>query len=359
MNPSFKRPARRLLLSILLFIHILPVAHGQRTAMKALEQDIDNFLNTPAGTHFSGVIMIAQKGKVRYKSVKGFSDQEQKKPFSLQSPFLLGSVSKQITAVLVLREYDQQRLDLNAPLKRYLPDLQQSWADSITLHQLLNHSSGVVSLDKPLAFAPGTQFQYSPYLAYHLLSRVIETTSGKSYDVLVEDLFRICKMKHSAYPYGTTRKNQAAGYSKNADGKPEKNTLDYKTIRPIVAGGALVSTPLDLVQWNEQLHGGKLLSPASYERMTSHQITRDHSIWGITGYGYGIQTNRNDGIAELGHSGYCEGFNSINFYYPETQTSLIILSNTDWYPEDIVRTFVPHRQIRAILRDSELLRPAK
>lgn len=285
------------------------------------------------------------------------SDYEQSTPLKITSPFILGSLSKQITAVLVLREVDQGRIDLNATIKKYLPELQQTWADSITLHQLLNHSSGLVSLEKPLAFTPGTQFLYSPYLAYHLLSRVLETTNGKSYDALVEELFRICRMKNSAYPFGTTEKNQAAGYIKGASGKPEKVAMDYKNIRPIVAGGALISTPLDLIRWNEQLHGGKLLSEKSYELMTSHQITRDHSIWGSTGYGYGIQNNRDNGITEYGHSGYCEGFHSINFYYPETRTSLLVLSNTDWYPEDISKTFELHKQIRAAFRKSLVSRP--
>jgi D-alanyl-D-alanine carboxypeptidase len=350
MAYSIRLTIQSTLLLLVLIIGISIVASAQKRQAPAYTQKIDSLVAAQGDASFNGVILIKRNRRIIYRKVQGVSSYEQATPLKLNSPFLLGSMSKQITAVLVLREVDKGRLDLNKPIKYYLPELQQSWADSITLHQLLNHSSGLVALDKPLAFTPGTRFLYSPYLAYHLLSRVIETTSGKSFDALIEDLFRLARMKNSAYPFGTTDKNQASGYLKGADGQPEKVDMDYKTIRPMVPGGALISTPLDLLRWNDQLHGGKLLSAQSYELMISHQITREHSIWGTTGYGYGIQVNRDNGITELGHSGYCEGFNNINFYYPDSKTSLIILSNTDWYPEDISKTFELHKQIRAIFR---------
>lgn len=356
MTNQITSSTKSFLVFFLLIICLATIANAQRRPAPTYPKIIDSLVATTGDKPFNGVILIKRNGRLTYKKIQGVSDYEQSTPLKITSPFLLGSLSKQITAVLVLREVDQGRINLNAPIKKYLPELQQSWADTITLHQLLNHSSGLVALDKPLAFTPGTQFLYSPYLAYHLLSRVIETTSGKSYDALVEELFRFCRMRNSAYPFATTEKNQAAGYIKGADGKPEKVAMDYKTIRPIVAGGALISTPLDLIRWNEQLHGGKLLSEKSYELMTSHQLTRDHSIWGSTGYGYGLQNNHDNGITEFGHSGYCEGFNSINFYYPETKTSLIVLSNTDWYPEDISKTFKLHKQIRDAFRSSVISR---
>ncbi|HEX9513956.1 MAG TPA: serine hydrolase domain-containing protein [Puia sp.] len=63
---------------------------------------------------------------------------------------MTGSISKQITAVLVLRAYDQGKLRLQDTLRRYLPDLKASWADSITVHQLLTHTHGITYLDQPL-----------------------------------------------------------------------------------------------------------------------------------------------------------------------------------------------------------------
>ncbi|MCE7054330.1 beta-lactamase family protein [Algoriphagus sp. AGSA1] len=75
--------------------------------------------------------------------------------------FVIGSISKQITSVLVLREYEKGNLSLNDKIATYLPSIDQSWSKSVTIHHLLTHTHGVVDVNQPLGFEPGAQFQYS------------------------------------------------------------------------------------------------------------------------------------------------------------------------------------------------------
>jgi len=80
----------------------------------------------------------------------------------------------------VLREFDKGNIDLFTPIKKYLPELTQSWADTVTIHHLLTHMHGISQLDKPTTFKVGTQYSYSQ-IGYELLAKIIERTSGKSF----------------------------------------------------------------------------------------------------------------------------------------------------------------------------------
>jgi D-alanyl-D-alanine carboxypeptidase len=117
---------------------------------------IDSLIQTTSPRGFNGVILITQNGKTKYSKAFGYSNFENKIPLTLKDNFRIQSNSKQITAVLILKEVEKGNVSLKKPITTYLPDLKQPWADSVTVQQLLNMSAGIVSLDKPLAFKPGT-----------------------------------------------------------------------------------------------------------------------------------------------------------------------------------------------------------
>ncbi|MDR1200439.1 MAG: beta-lactamase family protein [Tannerellaceae bacterium] len=117
-----------------------------------LVNSIDSLLAANSTKPFNGIVLIAKEGKTEYLKMTGFSDFDTKTPFKIDDPFVVGSVSKQFTAAVVLQEYDNGRLDLHAPIRTYLPDLSESWVDTVTIHHLLTHTHGIVSLDKPTLF---------------------------------------------------------------------------------------------------------------------------------------------------------------------------------------------------------------
>lgn len=304
---------------------------GQSSQNEELARKIDSLIKTQNIRPFNGVILIAQNGILQYENATGFADFEQQIPLKTKSNFVIGSISKQITAVLILRALDQGNLNLETPIRAYLPDLKQKWADTVTIHHLLNHTSGIVDIDSALAFPVGTQFAYSN-LGYKLLGDILEKTSGKTLEKSVNELFKFCKMANSFYPNEAKQKIVVKAYSREKDKSMqfEKNTFANN----YAAAGLFISTPLDLVKWNEFLHNGKLLKPESYQKMTTPSATRDHTLWGKVGYGYGLQIQKKGHLMEMGHSGYVAGFVSNNFYYPEGKTSVIVLENIDWKDEN-------------------------
>ena len=338
---------------ILIVFFVCMLLTKESSASDNFTKQIDSLIKINSIRPFNGIILITQNENPVYSKMVGYANFDKQTLFTLDSKFVIGSISKQITAVLVLQELDKLHLDLNEPISIYLPKLEQSWKDSITIKQLLNHTSGVVREDLPLAFSPGSQFLYSGY-GYELLSKIIEKTSGKSYAKLCNELFKKCKMTNSSYPTKSVKKTIVTGYAKSTDSTLHTERETFKN--NFAAAGLLISTPNDLIKWNDFLHHGKLFSDSIYQLMMTETSLRKHPIWGNVGYGYGIQITHDDSIIEFGHSGYVPGFASMNFYYPTTKTSLIILENIDWKDYDFKQTFFFEELIRNIVRQSDLMK---
>ena len=332
---------KKLLICLLLFLIVLKGI--------AQKQSIDSLIKQSETRIFNGCILIVQNGKVIYNKRQGFTDFESKLPFNDKSQFVIGSVSKQITAVLVLRLLDKGLIDLHLPIRKYLPNFSRTWADSVTIHQLLNHTSGVTAERAPLAFPAGTKFLYGNS-SYKILGDIVANVSKKSFTTALEDLFRNCKMKNTSFPKGALAKNVVKGYDLQANGTA---TAEQNTFENYLPAALVISTPKDLVRWNEQLHEGKLLSKKTYQLMTTGYAKRNHPIFGEIPYGYGLQMDTAEGINEVGHGGYAPGFPTINFYYPKTKTSVIVMENVDFKDENFKKTFFFHTEIRKIIRKNQ------
>jgi CubicO group peptidase (beta-lactamase class C family) len=298
---------------------------------------IDSLLSAKTSKPFSGQVYISRNGKAEYSKTSGFSELETKTPLQTNAQFCIGSVSKQFTAVLVLQEYDKGHLKLDVPVRQYLPELSQSWADTVTIHHLLTHTHGITALDKPATFKAGTKFSYSQ-LGYELLAKLIEKISGKSFAQLSAELFSKCNMTHTFHPGIKKYDALVKGYSEQENGNLK---FEMTSLENHPAAGAFISTAPDLALWNEQLHTGKLLKPETYAIMTSRQpnALREHPLFGRTAYGYGITITDTEQGLQFGQTGYAPGFVSMNFYFTKTKTSLIILQNIAYETNDLKKTF--------------------
>ncbi len=317
------------------------------------EIQIDSLLKAPTSKPFNGVVLVAQNGKITYSKTCGYSDLERKTSLQFDNQFVIGSISKQMTAVIVLQEYEKGHLNLNQPIRKYLPELSQDWADTVTVHHLLTHTHGIVELDRPAAFKPGTAFNYGySSLGYDLLARITEKTSGKSFAKLSKELFATCGMKNTFYPEKHAYSNLVKGYTEQENGKL---TVDKETFCSSVAASAFVSTIKDLMLWNEYLHSVKLLKPETYKLMTTKQpgAFRNHPVFGETYYGYGITIDTKDNRLQLGQTGLVPGFVSMDFYFPKTKTSVIVLENIVYDEDDLKKSFFYHTQILNIVLENE------
>lgn len=322
----------------------------------SLTKQIDSLLLTHTSKPFNGIILIAKDGKTEYLKITGFSDIDNKTPLTINDQFVIGSVSKQFTAAVVLREYDSGRLDLQLPIRNYLPDyLTEAWADTVTTHHLLTHTHGIISLDKPTLFPAGTQYDYSQ-IGFDLLAQIAEKTSGKSFIELTDELFKACHMHDTFHPEKEEYHNLVKGYIEDEEGK-----LEYteESLDQYPAAGAFISSAEDLLAWDQQFFEGKLFKGNTFRLMTTKQdkAIRNHPIFGVTYYGYGITVDDKDGVLQWGQTGYAPGFASMNFYFPQNKTSVIVLENVNYDPSDTKKTFYYHAHILDLVRNEVLRKP--
>ncbi|MGO4773789.1 serine hydrolase domain-containing protein [Flavobacterium sp. W22_SRS_FK3] len=316
---------------------------------------IDSLIKV-AEPKFNGVIIITKKGKTLYNKAYGFTNFETKKPLKLDSQFEIMSNSKQIAAVLILLEVEKGKINLQDPIKKYLPELVQNWADSVTVHQLLNHTHGIIDINKPLEFTPGTNFHYGN-ISYSLLGQIVEHTSNKSYSEVANALFKKLQMKNT-FAYNQDKiQNLTIGYVNNKNTyEPVKKTLI--TFKNLGADG-IVSTANDLAVWNNNLHKGKILEPKTYQLMLKYNVLSQHNVFGKEkeGYGYGIRIIEHEPVKYVGHTGLGDGFSSVNLYFPESDVSLIVLENQMNENPDLF--YASEIQIKNILFKSNLVHSKK
>jgi CubicO group peptidase (beta-lactamase class C family) len=316
---------------------------------------LDSLLQTSLPRPFNGVILITEKGKTTYTRALGHADLENSTPIKLTDRFRIQSNSKQVTAVLILLEMERGKIDLHRPIKKYLPQIAQSWTDTVTVHQLLNMSAGISQLDRPLAFRPGTGFLYSNP-AYGLLGKILENVTGKPYTDMANELFKNLGMA-STYCYAMDGENPGLikGYMASASAtdlvdfhKLGFTTASWKNFLP---GGGIISNAADLNSWDHKLHHGDILKPNSYRLMTNSEVIDTDYTFSEqkSNYGYGVNINSQQPPKYIGHAGRGLGFVSLKFYVPEKDLDVVILENI--YHRDINIVYHFEREIRRIVID--------
>jgi CubicO group peptidase (beta-lactamase class C family) len=246
----------------------------------------------------------------------------------------------------IMQLAEQGKLSVDDELTKFLPDYPLA-GHKVTVHQLLNHTSGIRSYtsqkdfmkrarldfshdelltefkNEPFDFDPGTKWSYNNS-GYYLLGMIIEKASGQSYEkYLDEHIFRPVGM--SATRYGHLRpliRHRAMGY------KPSGGNLindEPLSMTAPGAAGALVSTVLDLLKWHQALEAGDLLSSASYEAMYRATTLADGKK---QQYGYGWGLGELGAHRTLNHGGGINGFSTMIARYPDDRLGIVVLTNT-------------------------------
>lgn len=341
---------------ILLSLFSIFFAQNPLPNLDSLAHKVNHFMDKQTEKRFNGVVLISQKDHIIFeKNQKLLSFSE---PIKENSQFVIASLSKQITAALILKACDEKKISLNMPLSSFVKDKKKSFLQNITLHHLLSHTSGLDDkLEKPLKYPVGEKFDYQN-LNYILLGKILEKIYHKPYNVIANRFFQKIGMKNSfALSHIKTKKNQRKkknlvwGYMQKDSSILKREILNPINFNPT---GGLVSTAKDLLNWNLTLHeDSTFLSSESKKNMLSAYSVRKYRF-GDLNYGYGIHISNLENIKEIFHAGYIDGYISSLFYYPEKQISLIILENysgTDQHPS----TYIVHDQIRNLVR-KELLK---
>ncbi len=288
---------------------------------------------------FMGSVLVARGDDVLFSKSYGSANLEWNVPNTPATKFRIGSMTKQFTAASILLLEERGKLKVDDPVKKYLPDAPAAW-DKITIFNVLTHTAGLPNFtsfpeyakmqalhntpeeivatfrNKPLDFEPGTKFSYSNS-GYVLLGYLIERISGESYEkFLRENIFTPLGMKDSGYDSNSAViERRASGYAPGPGGPVNAPYIDMSV--PFGAG-ALYSTTADLFKWQLALHGGKVLKPESYKKMT--RPFKDD-------YAFGLIVRTVEGRKQIWHNGGINGFNSSMAWYPDSKTSVIVLAN--------------------------------
>jgi len=340
----------------LLVAALLPVSASAQSG-GTLPQRLDSIAGADVlGNRSVGLVVAVVKGKeTLLLKAYGKADADGGAPMTVNTVIPIGSVTKQFTAAAILQLRDAGKLSLDDDITRWLPEY-QALGGKVTLRHLLGHTAGVIDITGipeframqlirnatvtrdsvyriltryPFQFPAGTMQLYSN-TGYWLLGRIVEKTSGMTYEDYVEQkLFA---------PLGMARSMYCSHASREADravGHGMRNGMTGRVPAIVHTGtfsaGAICSTAGDMVTWLQALHGGKVLTPKSYAEMITPVRLNDGTP---TRYGLGliVWTDRR-GLREIGHDGGGFGFSSQARWHPESQLAMVLLTNSE--PDNI------------------------
>ena len=323
----------------------------------AIRATVDIANRLAARNEFAGSLLVVRGDRALVARSWGFADPAARTPITLDTPMFLASAGKMFTAIAVLQLAEAGRIDLDAPVGRYLTDYPNAEMAKVTIRQLLTHRGGtgdigilgrddganrakvrtiadIVRLNgtRPPDFPPGSKEDYSNY-GFILLGAVIEKVAATRYeDYIARHVFEPAGMKHSGFPDRDHLSGVAVGYTTFFGAEPKLvANLDTLPWRGTPAGGGVASAN-DIRRFFGALKGGKLLSPAMLKLAT----TPGETFW----YGMGFVTEAGDN-PHWGHGGMSYGMDVALHYYAKDDTTFVCMAARDgvcnrliyaWYP---------------------------
>lgn len=341
---------------LLLVISISLIEQLYSIDKRELLNKVDAYVNKESGVrNFNGVILISDEKDIIFQKAIGTCSRGNQDQITINTQFCVGSIVKQMTAALILLELEKDSFLLDDSISMFFPEYTNNWSYRVTVHHLLNHSSGIVSLNEPLEFEPGTRFLYSN-INYDLLGMILEKIHHKTCAQIFKELFARFNMTASTFAtsiisFSELRKmypSLCQGYMETTQGELVANETSLDPSKN--ASGGLISTAVDLQKWIKVIFGEGILESKSMNLMLTPSSSRSHRYSASLGYGYGIQILTEEGLFEVSHSGHVPGFTSTMVYYPDFKITVIILENRSWLTTDIKKCFFMHDKIREIVR---------
>jgi CubicO group peptidase (beta-lactamase class C family) len=294
---------------------------------------------------FSGAVLIAKDENVLLSKGYGLANREWDIPKTSQTKFLIGSVTKQFTAMGILLLQQQGKLTIQDLVCQYIDDCSDAWKD-ITIYHLLTHTSGIPDyinnvpnfaatqrqktspkqlilgfMEKELSFKPGSQWSYSNS-GYVVLGYIINKITNHQYPVfLKEGIFEPLELTNTSYAFDGKVVNQLAQGYISADTK-----ADLFDISEFYAAGGIYSTVENLHHWNQLLFGGKLVKADTLDAMFKEAVSTGQTA-PFDQYAFGLFATNQEGHRVIWHPGGAPGFAAVMAYLPEEKISIVILSN--------------------------------
>jgi len=323
-------------MKLILFVILCPMlVFGQQSTSAKLARYMQAQV---AVNNFSGTVLLQKNGRVLLKKAYGQADYEWHIPNTVDTKFQLASVTKQFTAAAILQLVDRGQLSLDDKLSKFLPDYPK--ADSISIHQLLSHSSGLamgfkeialssISSDSaytaikkiPYEFSPGSRSAYSN-IGYYLLAKIIEKVSGERYAAfLKKNIFDKAGMNNTGVSNNDTIVSKKAKvYYRGEHGFIHNPYINWQIN---LGHDGVYSTVEDLARWDHALYGTSVLSAEMKKKMFTPHNSEN---WG---YGFIINPFYNHGHQLIAHDGGFFGTITSFNRFTDDKLLVTVLSNNE------------------------------
>jgi CubicO group peptidase (beta-lactamase class C family) len=322
----------------------------QPTVAQSKKDKLDSIMKTYHRFNmFDGSVLVAEQGKIIYKAAFGLANREWNIPNTTDTKFMIGSISKPITALLMLLQVQKGLISLDKTISDYVPEYSKKNGSRITIRQLLSHTSGIpnydilpdffprisrqnftredyikVYMDSALSFEPGKGFYYSSW-GYFTLGYIMEKVTGKSYSQLMkEEIFDKLGMKSSGSYYHTQIvSKRATGYDYDFGGYASS---DFRDQSNTMGTGDIYSTVEDLFKLHLALGNNTLLNKQLTDEMFKPGIRP--AQYGFGWFNKQFKYGPADSVASNFHLGMTDGFLSFLVRIPATNSLIVILCNS-------------------------------
>jgi CubicO group peptidase (beta-lactamase class C family) len=331
----------------------------------------DNVINS----NFSGVVLVASESNVLFKEAFGLANREEKIPFSDDSIFDIGSLTKQFTATAILKLQEFNKLSVNDQLSKFFDNVPDD-KKKITVHHLLTHTAGFVAtrgggssnlydvvtkkelvetaLKSKLLSLPGEEYNYSN-IGYNLLAIIIEKITGDNYEnFYYENLFEPAGLTETGYRlpkraanrvainYGADQTAFQRLFSIEAKSLPVGSPFQHLKLKEgprfnIEGAGGMSSTIGDLFRWYMALNSNLILSDKSKNQLfLPHNESLDKKSKSHYGYGWDIKST-DRGTLHAQHNG-SNGYSFADMHYFVDENIFIVLATNDRdvYPQVVM-----------------------
>jgi CubicO group peptidase (beta-lactamase class C family) len=317
------------ILLILAYVLWIPVSANAETGIGNTYRRIDAYLQNAyqyAGFPGMAVVIVNQDG-ILFSGAYGNCD-------SIDTPFIIGSLSKSFTALCIMQLADQGKVSLDDKISDYLPNATD--ADKITVRQLLNQTSGLgqyQSLSNYKITGSYGKHQYAN-INYALLGEIVEAVSGESYeDYVTKNIFLPLGMQHSAASLKESKEDGLITGHRNYFGFPIAGDVNYPTKDSWgqVSTGYISSSAADMGKYLQMYlnEGHNIVSAKSIDIVFNDNVPVSQGASSYYGMGWSLSNEYSQPL--LAHSGLVENYISYMFILPENRIGGVILVNTNDY----------------------------
>jgi CubicO group peptidase (beta-lactamase class C family) len=290
---------------------------------------------------------VSLNGDVVFEKAFGLADLEHNVPNTTQTIFESGSVAKQFTAASLVLLQQDGKLNLDDPVRKYIPEL-PDYGAPLTIRHLLNHTSGlrdwgsvmgltgagrgdrVITMDlaldvithqRALDFKPGAEYSYSNS-GYNLAAIIVERVSQQKFPAYVEErLFKPLGMKNSSWrdDYQRIVPGRAQAYSRERTG-PWRLNMPFMNV---YGNGGMLTTVGDWMKWNAMLDSQSLGAPLVTALETRGVLNDGRKI----AYALGLVVDKYNGLKDVSHGGATAGYQTFLARYPDNKVSVGVMCN--------------------------------